>query len=656
MLHPRSAHGDEGEAGQEHHPSPVGRRVEKLGNEHGVSSDLRMSFTDCIRDPAPQAHSPNEVNGAPSRACTDGTIPLAEPRCSISNPRRLGSRDVSRTSSRLEWLLIAILASVCLPVVTVQAAPPDPLPCTEAFYEVREWLDRGRFPRLDDDGSNIVIPDCSAVGVLLRLDGRVVGRGLDSESDSRAVRRAAGRALSQALGDRVIRELPESVRNSAGSRLTLEIEFAGRPEPIVASTLGSAATRIRPGIDGIILRRGDRTAIAMPGRLLATGTAEATGSTLLRLIDELGLPPRDLEELRRIDSLELARFPTIRIGQSDPSAEPGVRRRSGPVIPLVSLERQDLLDLHTRLNERLLRWRPAADPRDNVSNFEDRPWFGDFDPVSNRHIFLEAALRDRLLAIWALGRAGSKSIGPTDLSIPDAEYLDAEIADLGLLASLALGDQERTEAWLEVVERHPPEKKPVALARRAAAIIGVDEVLVSDEEALKAHLAAWQACGSVSEILAGFDWLAIAEARLADRLDGAPSQRATSLRAIRDALLTRQLPDGDDAGGIPLQANARQSIDGRNLRPMLAMAVLKGIPGEGQEGAARAQRGLTGLLRLLKQLMLSETEAADLAGGPQGLHGVADGLANPRQSLAATATASLVLDELIRGHQSRPAP
>ena len=575
----------------------------------------------------------------------------------IRHPRSLPTPPASRTPPRLRFLLMVLcLVAAWSTPRELQAAPPDPVPCLQAFYEVRNWLDQDRFPRLDAEGSEVEVPGASAVSVLLRLDGRVVGRGLDTKSDSRAVRRAAGRALSQALGDRVIRELPESVRDAAGSRLALEIEFAGTPQPIVASTLGSAATRIQAGMDGILLKRGDRIAIAMPGRLLATGTAEATSSTLLRLIDEVGLPPRDLEELRRIDSLELARFPTMRIGQPEPTAEPGVRRRSGPVISPVSLDLQSLEDLHARLNDRLLRWRPPADPRENASNLESRPWFGDFDPISNRHVPFEAPLPDRLLATWALAASGDDSIGPDDLSIPEADLLDAKIADLGLLASLALGDQERIQAWLAVVQSHPPKNQPVALARRAAALTGVESPLVSDEEALAAHLAAWEACGSVSEILAGFDWLSIAEARLADRLESTPSARAVSLRAIRDALLTRQVQDGDDAGGIPLLANARQSIDVRNLRPMLAMAVLAGIPGEEADATARARRGLSGLLRLLQQLMMSEEEAADFAGGDQGLHGVSVGLANPRQPLAATATASLMLDHLIRMNRPQPAP
>lgn len=551
--------------------------------------------------------------------------------------------------------ILAIAASWLL-AASLEATPPDPGPCLRAFYEVRTWLDAGDFPRVDADRSELVVPDCSAVGVLLRLDGRVVGRGLDTISDSRSVRRAAGRALSQALGDRVIRSLPRAVRDSAGSRLALEMEFAGLPSPIVASSLGSAATRIRPGIDGILIRRGELEAIAMPGRLLATGTADATSSTLLRLIDELGLPPRDLQELRRIDPVDLGRFETIRIGQNDTDAEPGVRRRSGPIVRDGSLDLDALQDVQTLLTARLLRWRPSADPRAGATEISTRPWFGDFDPVANRHVPFDAPLRDRLLATWALASVGSESIAPGDLDLPERENLDEEIADLGLLAAIAFGDEPRIEAWLSAVRDQPPPTGPLALARRAAAISGAGRALIDDDEVIAAHEAAWKACDSVSKVMAGFDWLAIAEARFSDRFEGTPSPRAVSLRAIRDALLARQIADGDEAGGIPLLAGARESIDARTLRPMLAMATLHGLPGEDEDTSARAREGLTGLVRLLRQLMMSEEEASELPGGGRGLGGVSMGLADARQPLAATATASLILQHLIRAEDGSERP
>ena len=65
------------------------------------------------------------------------------------------------------------------------------------------------------------------------------------------------------------------------------------------------------------------------------------------------------------------------------------------------------------------------------------PWLGDFDPIAGRHRPLEAPLRDRLLAIWALASIDPGRVQASDLSLPEEDLLDAEVADLGLIATLA---------------------------------------------------------------------------------------------------------------------------------------------------------------------------------------------------------------------------
>ena len=75
--------------------------------------------------------------------------------------------------------LIMAIAMGWTPSGPLEAAPPDPAPCLEAFYEVRSWLDGDDFPKVEAETSVLEIPDVTAIGVLLRLDGRVVGRGLD---------------------------------------------------------------------------------------------------------------------------------------------------------------------------------------------------------------------------------------------------------------------------------------------------------------------------------------------------------------------------------------------------------------------------------------------------------------------------------------------
>ena len=56
---------------------------------------------------------------------------------------------------------------------------------------------------------------------------------------------------------------------------------------------------------------------------------------------------------------------------------------------------------------------------------------------------------------------------------------------------------------------------------------------------------------------------------------------------------------------------------------------------------------MEGLLRFLRQLMMSERESTQFAGGRRGVDGIALGLADPGQQRAATATALVVVDLLL---------
>ena len=553
-----------------------------------------------------------------------------------------------RTVSRgpIPAILRTLLTSWLVSTTVAHASPPALETALPAWYRVRGWLDADRFPAVGTTDARIDVDGLSAVGATLRFDGRVVGRSVEPAGDALAIRRTVGRAYSQALGDRLFQDLPPQLRDRLGGRLTLELELAGERSPLVAGSLAAAATRIRPGIDGIALVRGDRTALALPGSSLATGTADAIASTLLRLVGELGLPPRDLEDLRRLDSIQLERFETTRLGQRRSDGDPALRERSGRRVARTVLVPEVLAQTLDRLDDRLQRWRPPPDPRSEAGSETPGPWLGDFDPIAGRHRPLEAPLRDRLLAIWALASIDPERIGANELSLPEEDVLDAEVADLGLIATLTAGQDDLVAGWLEAVTRHRSDE-PVALARRAAALAMLDEESIGSEEVEAAHEAAWAACRDPATIVAGFDWLALAERGLTDRT-GSPTARATSLRAVRDALFIRQRnrPSFDDDGGIPIGLRGMETVDARNLRLLLAGGLVAGLPGEEMEDERRARRGLEGLFRLLRQLMIDEEEAGDLPGGRVALGGISAALHDSTQPLAATATAILAIRAL----------
>lgn len=556
------------------------------------------------------------------------------------------------------WVPIAVLLLIASIATRAdgQADDPPTEPALDrgisAWLSLRGWLDDDDQPSIDEPDAVLEVPGLSAAGVLLRLDGRVVGRGFDPEGDPLAVRRAFGRALAQTLGDRVIRALPEPWRSAPGRRLTLELELAGPRRPLVGGTLAAAARRLTPGVDGIVVVRGEQTAVALPGRLLAIGQADDMAATLIRLLDEVGLPPRDLPELRRLDSVRLERFHSLRIGQTIPGDLPAVRGRSGDIVPRVPTNELDLDALIGRLADRLARWQAPADPDATI---EHRPWLGDFDPIAQSHRPFDAPLADRLLAIWAL-----VTVAPDEATIPRPESLDDtdldrdDIVDLALLAAGAADDRDAIAAWLTIASRPPQNGEsgtpsPSALARRAAALGRLPEDLVADERFDAAYATAWEATNGLPDVLAAFDWLSLAELAWWRR-HGSPGPRLESLRAVREALLVRQLlePGRDRDGAIPLRRGLDEIPDARSLRPLLAFAALQGIPDDEAPRGTRADRGISGLIRFLRQLQVTPDEASDLPGGRTAVWGVQAGLADPKQPLAATATALLALDLLNR--------
>lgn len=517
-----------------------------------------------------------------------------------------------------------------------------------AWMSLRQWLDEDDAPSVEDDRAALEVPGLSAASVLLRLDGRVIGRGFDPGGDPKAIRRAFGRALAQALGDRVIRVLPEPWRSSPGRRLTLELELAGPREPLVGGTLAAAARRLEPGIDGVAVVRGDDSALALPGRLLAIGQADDMAATLIRLLDEVGLPPRDLPELRRLDSVRLERFRSLRLGQSTPSELPDVRHRCGSLIPRVPVDQLDLDRLINQLTGRLAGWRAPADPDAEVA---DRPWLGTFDPIARSHRPIDAPLADRLLANWALA-----AVSPAAVAIPSPVVMEADdrsrddLVDLALFATAVAGDADGARAWLALIEDNAEtqtEPSVSQLARRAAALGRQPQDQVSNDRFDAAYDMAWSASGGLPDVIAAFDWLALAELAWWRR-HGQPGPRLESLRAVRESLLVRQLvdPGTDRDGAIPLRRGLEEVADARSLRPLLAFAALQVIPDEDLARASRADQAITGLVRFTRQLMLGPEEAADLPGGREALWGIQTGLADPRQPIAATATAILALDLL----------
>ncbi|MCH2161167.1 MAG: hypothetical protein MK085_04755 [Phycisphaerales bacterium] len=552
----------------------------------------------------------------------------------------------------------------------VAAAETPPYKETvKAWTTARSWLDRDHLPDLDTDTSATSIEGVTGASVVLRLNGRTVGRASEFADDDQLLRRVTGRALAQALGDRTLRNLPTALRDEASSRLTLEVEFAGELEPLLGNDLSAAVARVRPGIDGLAVRRGNDWAHTFPGRAVATGTADSATSSILKLVADLGLPPKDLPALRQIDRVGIYRFDTRRFAQTGPDELPFQAERCGEYVDLEQVRGSALAEFGETVLRHLLA---------HCSNKEDQaagapPLLGNFDPVADRYTPVEAPPLDRALVAWALASASHTAAIDAELRAMASRQAHALLEtltelpedaapitiDLVVLAAAELADtgEERDDVAVRILQKLGPpilqEGAGVGTAsdriRRAAAIVAMPEAVVpaADNDTARRNLdLAWSdAKGEV--ILPNIDWFVLAEREMAERT-GRIALRTAALMDARTALLERQLDhrgDLDLEGGIALQRAARHRVDARVLRTAIGLAILEDL--EPGEVADLNREGLEGLLRFTRQLQLAPDDATLFRGGHRGVGGIRESPWSPNQPLAAEASALRLICECL---------
>jgi hypothetical protein len=231
--------------------------------------------------------------------------------------------------------LICCIAATTIPAVSsAHAQAPTEETAIDAFIVARGWLDRDALPPLDASDSATALADTKAVSVILRANGRVVGRGDDATGDASMLRRATGRAIAEALGDATVRATRADLDDRVTARLAIEIELAGATKPLLGRTIAEAATRIVPGTDGIAVLRGDEVFRAFPSRLLASDSADRPDATITMLMRSAGLPAKELREFATTERVSLGKFDTVRIRQATAQAPPAIVTRAGRLIAL----------------------------------------------------------------------------------------------------------------------------------------------------------------------------------------------------------------------------------------------------------------------------------------------------------------------------------
>ncbi|MDZ4754188.1 MAG: hypothetical protein SGJ11_06785 [Phycisphaerae bacterium] len=526
---------------------------------------------------------------------------------------------------------------------------PDIASCVNGYIAAREWVSALAAPDPSATEAKWPLPGVRGICAILRHEGRIVGVGEDwrSVGDDQMLRRAMARAIGAALGDEVIRGLDPAVRDAAGARLTLELECAGRPEPLLGRTLDECAQRIERGLDGIALRRGQAGNVswhvAFPGRTLASNTARNPLGTLERLVREAGLPARDLPELGRIEPVGVFRFETLRLAQLRPDQSPSVRGRG-----IVRVSDADVTptSVHDHAMATLRRFIRSLPPRDGADGLPaGTGLFGNYIPTKDLYDPVVAPAADQAFAAWGAAAIAASSsftaaereeardfarrlledltvVGPLEsqpmVAVPAMAGVVCALELLGNDPEISAAVQDAGAIAREKLEdrlnRGNPGERPMS-AMAAALALGTERRLASASDVRVGLDAAWSSA-EPNQLISHLAWLVIAEIAYT-RATGEPLAHADTARGIANLLFAAQSGFSDRAaehdlrGGFRLTGERSAGVTSQSLRPGLALASILSFPGSVPENELPQYRErLIALLRFSQEL----TIAADFAG------------------------------------------
>lgn len=220
---------------------------------------------------------------------------------------------------------------------------------TAAFMHVRGWLNEFTLPGPTDTSAQVDLPGARAVCVIIRRPGKVVGIGTDWDGGPGMLRRAAGRAFGEALSDPVVRSLAESDPGELGRGLSLEVEIAGDLVPIVAGTYEQLAAEVRPGLDGVAIRRANDWRFRFPSEFRLSSTADSLPFVFPGMLAEIGLSAKPLSALMRESGLSVYRFQTAHFIQPGAGMSPIEAFRGDEVVSLRSIDRQMITSMASAL-------------------------------------------------------------------------------------------------------------------------------------------------------------------------------------------------------------------------------------------------------------------------------------------------------------------
>lgn len=658
--------------------------------------------------PASHAKAPGGAKSghkAVRRACLDApTIvpgPGVMPRAlgfSMLSARDLGLKREDRQATIVAitcaLVVVAGSASVLMaqdltPVVEPDAIiapaeidvhPPRPRDAMRAFSLVESWLHA-----LEAPSEEVTILGTRSALVVLRLDSRVIGRGMSLREDGSGVWEAASLAISEAVG-----RIPTSndataqvVRREAANRMTISLELGGRLIPLrangwnqidaeveVAMTAVAAKLSVNDvEMSGATFPSMMRTRGDSPTAGVARAVAEASGNPVLALPSDARSTPRSLREEHGV---RLYACRVTHLVQTAPGMAPTFLYRGSRLVPSSEITHDTIsrwsMDLARHLSRRydVLSYDPAAEQQPTMPRAPMAPELAitiraleqclaldtmsseAHDQTVNAIAAMRARLRDGFPKDKAISPINAAAMVLAGLVHDDEPAVQARVDDALAAAVTGTGEWARSIA--------PASRGFIvwALAERAASHEDASLRRDSLDRADRALRSIYRETRE-SDLVGQMPWLFFAERRVADDKDSIPA--AATLRNVRDLVVRHQLT-ASDAGdeGLDLIGGVvytRQGASLPNAQSARAIAFLCALIGDSRvTNADESLRTLTNALsgvRFLRQLTMDEY-SGHIASDPQiALGGVQAAAWDPSQPIEASAISLLAACEMLRG-------
>jgi len=201
-----------------------------------------------------------------------------------------------------------------------QTGPISPEDAISMFNRIDAWIASGDVPEAESE-------PVAGVSVAIRLDGRLVGRGVSigPDQDAARARLATGEAL------RVAQRATEEAGDNP--RRTVSLEIADELIPLRLVEGEDLATRLSPGLDGIALRKGDQVAALFPSQMRERDTlpSAALGPLVTMLGGTTAEKLKPAFELQQL-GYTLYRFRTTHLAEPVPGMSPTFLHRGGRVV------------------------------------------------------------------------------------------------------------------------------------------------------------------------------------------------------------------------------------------------------------------------------------------------------------------------------------